>query len=350
MSLTSIGRLPRMDGARRALIGGAVGVAIGALLLGLMDAPPLDVLRSIARSVRSPSLMSDALIQTTPILLLALGTCLCFRAGFWNIGGEAYFYGGAIAAMGVGLNVNLPPGLLQLAMAGAAILIGAALSSIAGFLRVRRQINEVVVTLMLNLAMIQIVAYAVRAPLADPASRLAFSEMLPDTAFLPSARILSPRVHIGIYLALAAAFACAYLMNRTVLGQRLLVVGENPDAAVGTGLSVGRVILIASLGFGALGGLAGMLHVSGATQRLYVGLSPDPGFGYIAIMTALLGGLKPLGVILSTAFYAVLSAASDTLQVEFGIPQGSITMFFVIVLISILAVDMVLKERTERSR
>jgi simple sugar transport system permease protein len=301
-----------------------LGVALGALLLGVMNAPPLDVFRSIARSVRSPSLMSDALLQATPILLLALGTSMCFQAGFWNIGGEAYFYGGAIGAMAVGLNLDLPPIPLLLAMAGAGILVGAALSSIPAILRIRRQINEVVVTLMMNLAIIQVVAYAVRAPLADPASRLAFSEMLPAKAILPSAHLVSSRVHVGIYLA-------------------------NPEAAAGTGLRVGRVIVIASVTFGALGGLAGMLQVSGATQRLYVGLSPDPGFGYIAVMTALLGGLRPLGVVLSTAFFAVLSAASDTLQVEFGIPQGTISMFFIIVLLTILAVDTVLKERTGQS-
>jgi simple sugar transport system permease protein len=326
-----------------------LGVALGALLLGVMNAPPLDVFRSIARSVRSPSLMSDALLQATPILLLALGTSMCFQAGFWNIGGEAYFYGGAIGAMAVGLNLDLPPIPLLLAMAGAGILVGAALSSIPAILRIRRQINEVVVTLMMNLAIIQVVAYAVRAPLADPASRLAFSEMLPAKAILPSAHLVSSRVHVGIYLALVAAFACAYLMHHTVLGQSLVIVGENPEAAAGTGLRVGRVIVIASVTFGALGGLAGMLQVSGATQRLYVGLSPDPGFGYIAVMTALLGGLRPLGVVLSTAFFAVLPAASDTLQVEFGIPQGTISMFFIIVLLTILAVDTVLKERTGQS-
>jgi simple sugar transport system permease protein len=130
----------------------------------------------------------------------------------------------------------------------------------------------------------------------------------------------------------------------------LRVVGENPDAAAATGTNVARVIVAASVAFGVFGGLAGMLHVAGATQQLYVGLSPSPGFGYIAIMTALLGAMKPLGVILSTGFYAVLSAASDTLQVEFGIPQGTITMFFIIVLLSILAVDTMMRSREEVSR
>jgi ABC-type uncharacterized transport system permease subunit len=67
-------------------------------------------------------------------------------------------------------------------------------------------------------------------------------------------------------------------------------------------------------------------------------------------MTALLGAMKPLGVILSTAFYAVLSAASDTLQVEFGIPHGAISMFFIIVLLSVLAIDTVMRARAEASR
>jgi simple sugar transport system permease protein len=347
MSLVSITRKSRIDWASRALLGGAIGVTSGALLLGVMGAPPLDVLRSIVTSVQSPSLISDALIQATPILLLALGTSLCFQAGFWNIGGEGYFYAGAIAAMAVGLNIGLPSGVLLALMAVTAALIGGALSWTAAVLRVRRGANEVVVTLMFNLVMIQIVSYAVRVPLSDPASRLAFSERLPAEIVLPSAHLLSPRVHVGVYLAMAITFACAYVLHRTAFGQSLRVVGENPDAALATGTNVARITMIASAALGVLGGLAGMVHVAGATQQLYVGLSPSPGFGYIAIMTALLGGLKPLGVMLSTLFYAVLSTASDTLQVEFGIPQGTITMFFIIVLLSILAVDTVMRGRGE---
>jgi general nucleoside transport system permease protein len=350
MSQTFLARSRQLAWAGRAGVGIAVGLLVIVGSLSLMGVRPLDVLVVIGQSLRSPSLMSDAVLQTVPILLIALGSCLCFRAGFWNIGGEAYFYAGAVAAAAAGLKLEaLPPVLLLPLMAAAGGSAGAILSGVAGILRARWQINEVVVTLMMNLAMIQVVAYSVRAPLADPASRLAFSETLSTRASLPAAHLISPRVHVGVYVVIAIAIVAWYLMTRTSFGHTIRVVGENADAAIGSGIDAGRTIVAASIALGVLGGLGGMLHVAGATHRVYVGLSPAPGFGYIAIMTALLGGLHPLGAAISTLFYAVLSATSDTLQIEFGIEGGFISIFFVIVLISILATDTLLRRRSERS-
>lgn len=344
------GPSPRLHRAGRTAIGLVSGIVVMVGLVWAIGAPPGAVLSSIGQSLRSPSLQTDAILQAIPILLIALGSCLCFRAGFWNIGGEAYFYAGAIAAMTVGLKFSgLPAPVLIPMMAVMGAMIGALLSGIAGVLRTSRHINEVVVTLMANLAMIQIVAYMVRGPIADPVSRLAFSEALPEHAALGSALLGLPRVHVGVYVAVLAVIVVHYLLSRTVFGHTLRVVGANLDAAVGAGIDVSRSIIVASLAMGALGGLAGMLHVAGTTHRLYLGLSPAPGFGYIAIMTALLARSHPIGAVVSTLAYTALAGASDTLQVEFGIQRGFVGIFFVIVVLLVLVVDAVMRRWGRRA-
>lgn len=335
----------RMGATARTGIGLGGGIVVMVLLLWALGASPGAVLSLIARSLSSPSLQTDALVQAIPILLIALGSCLCFRAGFWNIGGEAYFYGGGIAATTIGLKLGgLPAPVLILLMAAAAATAGAMLSGIAGVLKARRSINEVVVTLMANLAIIQIVAYTVRSPLADPASRLAFSQNLPEQAMLGSAHLLGlPRVHIGVYVAALAVVAVAYIQSRTVFGHVLRVLGQNAYAAIGSGIDAPRAIIVASLAMGGLGGLAGMLHVAGTAGNLYVGLSPAPGFGYVAIMIALLAGTNAAGAAFATLLYAALAGASDSLQVEFGIQRGFVNILFAVVVLFVLMTDTVLR-------
>ena len=332
--------MPGLSRAGRLAVGLGGGLIAMVLALWLAGASPGSVLVSIVSSTLTrPAQQADALIQGIPILLIALGTSMCFRAKFWNIGGEAYFYAGAVVSLAIGLKLPALPGPVAFAlMAVSAAAVGALLSGIAGLLRVYRNINEVVVTLMMNLAMIQIVAYAVRAPLRDPESRLAFSALLPQHAWLPSAHLPGlPRVHSGLYFAIVAAVLMYYLLVQSSFGHRVTVTGANRDAARATGIDVSRTILVTSLGLGMLGGLAGMIFVAGVTHRVYVGLSPGIGFGYIAIMVALLAGLHPLWVLASTAFYTILSGASDTLQVQFGLHRGFINMFFLVVLLSVLA-------------
>jgi simple sugar transport system permease protein len=330
----------------------ACGVAVMVVALWLAGANPGAVLSSIFRSaITSRALQTDAVLNAIPVLLIALGSAACFRARFWNIGGEAYFYTGALVATAVGLKLSaIPAPLLVALMAIAAAAAGALLSGIVGILHVRRKVNEVVVTLMANLVLLQVVGYAIRGPLADPASRLGYSAMLPQQARLPAAGIGLPRVHAGLYVAIVAIAVMYYIVMRSTLGHRLRVIGENEEAAVASGIDASRAILFASVTIGLLGGLAGMLQVSGVTNRLYVGLSPAPGFGYIAIMTALLGGMHPFGVALATGFYSILSGASDGLQVEFGLQRGFVAAFFVVILLFVLASETLFARRARVRR
>ena len=81
-----------------------------------------------------------------------------FRAGLWNIGMTGQLYAGALAAYAVlfafgvnEFNATYPPAiiLLPLVMLGAA-LGGAIVGAIAGYLKGKYNVNEIVVTMMLN--------------------------------------------------------------------------------------------------------------------------------------------------------------------------------------------------------
>lgn len=346
----------RFDISRDGLLGRSIALAIGLagslvimlVVLGLFGANPADVLLTLlTSSTTNVYTQSDAVLQAVPILLLALGGCICFRARFWNIGGEAYFYVGALVTVAMGLHLSAMPAWLLLPLiALAAGVAGAALSGIAGFLRAYYGLNEVVVTLMMNLAILQVVAFAVRAPLADPTSRLGYTAMLPAPARLPILPLGLPNLHLGVLVAGLLAVVTFWLMRRSRFGHRIAALGANYEAAVTSGINGPRTILVASLCMGLLGGLAGMLYVSGTSYRLYIGLSPAPGYGYIAILTALLAELNPLWSVVSTLFYTLLNGSSGLLQVKLGIQGSFMAIFFSLILIGVLAGGAIARGRT----
>jgi simple sugar transport system permease protein len=104
---------------------------------------------------------------------------------------------------------------------------------------------------------------------------------------------------------------------RTVTGFRIRAVGLNPEAAAGAGMPVPQTLLLAFALSGALAGLAGAVQLTGVTYRLYGGSSP--GTGYAAIAVALVGGLRPWGVLLAAWFFGGLTAGSNEMQRAAGV-------------------------------
>jgi len=121
------------------------------------------------------------------------------------------------------------------------------------------------------------------------------------------------------------------------LGYYLRVVGSNPDAARFAGISVSRTIIIAMLISGGLAGAAGMMEVTAVHHRLTAGISP--GFGYTAIVVALLGQLNPFGVLIAAYFFASLVIGADSMQRLVGLPVSLTEVIQALVVLFVLASD-----------
>lgn len=119
-----------------------------------------------------------------------------------------------------------------------------------------------------------------------------------------------------------------------MLGFNIRAVGQNPAAARLGGIAVGGVTVVALLASGALAGMAGAIEVSGFHQRLILGLTP--GYGYMAILLAVLGKQRPLGVLAASAAFGVLLVGSDSLQRSVRLPQSAVLVFQAIILLSVL--------------
>lgn len=279
------------------------------------------------------ALTSATLVRAVPLMLTGCAVAVAFRAGVFNIGAEGQLLAGAAAAAAVVLaapNLGIVSLLLALVMGAVG---GGVWASIAGILRSRFGVLEVISTIMLNFVALHAVSYLVRGPLQEPTHAYPQSLAIAETVRLgqlPGAG----RLHVGLLLAVSILIVAGWMMRYTAGGFRLLAVGENPAAAASAGLiDVGAVTFRAFLCSGALAGLAGAIEVLGVTFALYENISP--GYGYTAIAVALLAGLDPWRIMLSAALFAALESGAGAMQRDAGVPS---TLVMIVEALLILAV------------
>lgn len=317
-ALRSAGRaaLARALGGAAATVVVALGIA--ALAIAALGYPPDDALLALAfGAFGDGAAWTATLLKTAPLLLCGLAVTLAFRCGAWNIGAEGQLLAGALGATAVATRLapSAPAALLLPATLAAGALGGAAFAALAGWLRARRNVSEVIATILLNFVAIQLVAFAVQGPLQESAHAYPQSDALPAAARLPA----FGRLHAGVAIALLLAPATAWALFRTPLGFRLRAVGLSPLAARFAGIDPERHVMVSLVLGGALAGIAGAGEVSGVTGRLYEGLSA--GYGYTAIAVALLARLQPLGVVPAALLFGGLEAGAGTMQRSAGVPS-----------------------------
>lgn len=295
--------------------------------------PPLKALHSLwvgafgdRQSGHLPAL-AGTLIETTPLILTGLGVVVAWRAGLFSIGGEGQLLMGALSATLLAkYGATLPAPLLTLLMLLVATVAGAAWGMLAAWLRIRRNVQEVISTIMLNYVAKFVTSWLVLGILQEHTHHNPQSESLPNAVLF--ARLL-PRqwsdniqtsLHGGIFLALLAVALVTVFLFRTPTGFGMRVLGQNAEAARAARFPSDRLRLIAMALSGALCGLAGAIELLGGSTGSLPATGFSPGWGYTAVPVALLGGLHPLGTLGSALFFGALTQGCRNLSQFQGVP------------------------------
>lgn len=260
--------------------------------------------------------LGEAAMKAALLTLTGLSVALAFKVGMFNIGAQGQMILGALAAAVVGAQLSAPAVLHIPAALLAAALAGGVWAGIAGVLKLKRGVHEVISTIMLNWVAVSLVDnWLVIGPLRGVAegqqSITGTAEILPS-AQLP--RLLGDvsRLNLGFPLALAAALAVGVWLKRTRSGYETRAVGLGPEAARAAGIPVawrsGGAMVLA----GAMAGLAGAVLVLG-TEGRYPGTLGAP-YGFDGIAIALIGNNHPLGLTLSALFFGILRAGGTRMQ------------------------------------
>ncbi|MGY4719811.1 ABC transporter permease [Naumannella huperziae] len=281
--------------------------------------------------------LTETTAQAAPLICAGLGVAIAFRAGLFNIGAQGQAIVGSIVAAWVGFSITGVWYLsLLLAIVGG-ILAGAVWGGLAGWLKARFGAHEVIVTIMLNYIAAGLLAWLLTTTAFQRPGRTdPIAPVIDWFATMP--RIEGTRLHLGFILALIAAAACWWLLDRSTLGYAVRAVGANPNAAATGGISVPRVIIAAMAIAGGLAGLAGAQAAlgpaaGGTAVPLTAGLVGSIGFD--AITVALLGRSRPLGVVLAGLLFGALKAGGLAMQ---SVAQTPLTLTIVLQALIVLFV------------
>lgn len=262
----------------------------------------------------------EVLVKATPLILCGLSVSCGFFSGFTNIGAEGQFLVGAAVTTALGMyGTGLPPFVLGVASLVLGFLAGGVWAMIPGILKAKFGISEVINTLMFNYIATGVVGILLQTVLKSPTSYFPVSSYLPKGMWLP-VLVKGTRLHAGLLIALGCAWLVSWIVWKTWLGFRLRAVGCNPRACQCAGINVPGTMVISSLLSGGFAGVAGVCEVIGLQHRLLAGISP--GYGYLAIVVALLGGNHAVGIVGAAIGIAIIQVGSQGMQRSAGVPTA----------------------------
>ena len=336
------------------LLAAFAAVFIGALVLMAIGVEPIAVYKVILTDpLRDLYGITEILVRSVPLILIALGISVAFRSGILNIGAEGQMQIGIISAAAVAIFLpDLPKPLLLPLVLLTGSIGGALWGGIAGTLKARLGVNEILSTVMLNYIAAQLYGFLLRGPMIDPAE-LTVGSGTPQSVRLPKAAWLDrlipgTRLHAGLIIALVMAALVFILLWRTTAGFRLRASGAEPKAARYAGIRVERSLVAAMLISGGFAGLAGAVELTGVHRRAIEAISS--GYGFSGIVVALFGGLHPAFIVPSAFFFGLLLIGADMTQRAMSVPANMVFVLQGAIILSIVSAKSYLNDPYARER
>lgn len=288
--------------------------------------------------------VSELLLKATPLMLIAMGLAIGFRANIWNIGAEGQFIMGGVGATAIALYFNDSESVMILPMMLLAGAVGGMLwAMIPAFLKTQFETNEILVSLMLVYIAQLGVSWLVHGPMMDP-DGFGFpqSPMFEDSALLPML-IEGTRLNAAFLFALTALVIVYVFMSRSFIGFQMQVAGQAKDAARYAGFSAKRMVWIGMLSGGGMAGIAGMSEVAGPMGQLTEHVSNN--YGFAAIIVAFVARLNPIGIFFASLLMALLYLGGEQAQQYLNLPSSISKVFQGMLLMFLLGADVLINYR-----
>ncbi len=328
----------------------------GGLLFAALGKNPFEAIRTIFWDpLFHPDFAAysrpQLLVKAGPLILIAVGLSLGFRAGIWNIGAEGQYIMGAIAGAAAGLAFHpAEHWFIFPLMVIAGALGGWAWAMIPGILRTRFNTNEILVSLLLVYVAQNILASMALGALRNPeGGGFPGSRNLSQWAASANPELIAGTgMHWGVVAAFLAVIGAYVLLQRHILGFQIRLAGQAPKAARFAGVAPNRLILFCLGLSGALAGLAGLFEVTGPSGQISIDF--NVGYGFTAIIVAFLGRLHPVGILFAGLLMALTYIGGELASLMLGLPAAAIQAFQGMLLFFLLAVDVLTNFRVRRGR
>jgi simple sugar transport system permease protein len=322
-------------------VGVVSGLALIAAIGGDVKAASTSLLLTPISSVYD---FSEIFVRTTVLLIMGLGIALGLRAGVWNVGAEGQYIVGSVMAIAASIYLtSVPPPLRIVLMLAAGAGGGLVWMVVPAILKAKFGANEIVVTLLLNLVASNFLLYALDGPIRGKSSfGYLITDLLPVDLRIPKI-IPGTRLGFGFLIAIGLVVVFYLLSERTSFGLQVRTVGRNLEAARYAGINVSKIWFLTLLLSGTMAGLAGAIHVSGVIFAMDPGY--PSGYGYIAIVVAMLGGTSVIGTTIASMVISYFVVGAETMQSAAGVPFSLVYTIEGIILFSLAAAQYLMGRR-----
>jgi simple sugar transport system permease protein len=310
---------------------------IGGIVILFLGDHPLEVYRiMMGKSLFSVRGFLNTLHYAAPLVLTGLAIAVTFKANIFNMGVEGQMLlGGFFAGLfGIFMPVS-NPALHKTLCILAGMSFGMIFALVPAALKAFFKVDEMVVTLTLNYAMIKLLEFLASGPFCDPAIGFVGTPIVAKSAMF--LRLGPARITAFTFLSLGVFLFMWFVMSRTILGYEINAIGHNPGFAEAVGIRTRRKILILMALSGALAGMAGAGNMLGEQYRYTLSFSGNPGLGWDGMLIALLGRHSPPGILVAAVLYAALKTGADKINMYTSVPreivaliQGLIILFLAI--------------------
>ena len=322
----------------------AIALVIAGVLLAITGKNPFEAYSRMLDAGLEKDKLYETVQRATPLMIAAVAVAIGFKMNLFNIGVEGQFLMGMFFAAIAGAAVQLPAVLHVTFCLIVAMIAGAAWAGIAAVLKVKRGVNEVIATIMLNAIALSVIDWLFTARFRYETESLDVkTKPLPPTAWMPD--LVAGRLNSFIFIALAIVVLFWLVVYKSRFGFRLRASGANAVAARTAGISSNRMIITAMLMSGAIAGLVGMPSLLGDTHA-YGPTRPD-GYGFNGIAVALLGRNSPAGIVAAALLWGFLDSVAGPLQIA-KIPQSIVLVIKAIILLTVVIVNEVVGRRVAK--
>ena len=315
---------------RKALLGVLVPVFaaffVGAIMiLAIGENPILTYRVMIEKSLFNMEGLLKTLHLASPLILTGLAIAITFKANIFNMGVEGGAILGGFFAGVVGFSFNglpAPVHIFLCLLTGA--VVGMLYALIPAILKAYYKVDEMVVTLMLNYAVVVLVTFLSQGVFRDPSSGYVATFAIYESAMFT--KILNTNLTYFFVISIVVFVILYVIFKKTRLGYEITAIGKNPEFAEAMGMKVRRNIIKIMLISGALSGLAGAGYLMSEKFRFTLDFSGNPGLGWDGMLIALLGSHNPIGVLVAAIFYAALKTGSEYIGIYTNVPKDIVAI------------------------
>ena len=252
------------------------------------------------------TLLIQNITVAPPVLITAVGACLCEIPGVINMGLEGIMLSGAFSAAVVNYFTGNPYlGILS------GVIVGILMALIHAIISIHLKGDQIISGVAINLFATATTSYLIK-------TIFKVSGSTPAAANHPNNALVIAFIYI-------LAFVTYFVVYHTVFGLRIRAVGEHPLAADTVGISVYKYRYLGVLLSGAFGGLGGAYMTTVILSSFTNNMSA--GRGFMAMAAMIFGRWNPLGAILASLLFAFGQALSDYTKASGGgIPQEFLAM------------------------